>query len=234
MHWKHSRFDIVYLVLGNCHTVDEAYRVLCELEEDRQMAINTSYAESKRAEGKVISAKVTIADPRSSHTELKRAESYIMETDARRVVTQLALDEAKRELSFIQSLKEKLRPHRMFGDYADYDAFQLIQPIEWRYDIFWQMYSQMSTQQGQIGSEMFALIKAHPDANMLLDGLETLHVAFNKDLTYFLKSAKTAVLSLVARPEELPHLLHTSNVRMTAQQDGCVQVEYLPCSGELS
>ena len=227
MHWKHSRFDIAYLVLGNCHTTDEAYRVLCELQEDREMAIETSKAESLRAQGKVVGAKLILEDKSESKVNKLRSESYIQETKARTKVTQLAFDEAKREVEFIEKLKEKLNPHRRFKDYEDHVAFQLIQPIEWRYDICWQMYSQMCTHAGQVESDMFMMIKMHPESKMLVETLNHLNSLAQADFTGFMMMEKFDVLSSISRQDEIPYLLQTTNFNPKLLETfDCAQVEY--------
>jgi hypothetical protein len=191
------------------------------------MAINTSLAEGKRAEAKVVGAKAVIDNKeRETQVDILRAESYIMETKARRDVTQAALDEARRESDFIKSLMDLFRSRRLFSAHEDHVAFQLIQPIEWKYDIFWQMYSQMSIQNGQIGSELFALIKAHPDAQTLLYGLDVLHRYFSSDVTSFLKMPKSTILAHVANEEELPYLLQTSALKNALSETTNVKITY--------
>jgi hypothetical protein len=228
MHWKHSRFDIAYLILGNCHTVDEGYRVLCELEEDRTMAIESSRAESLRARAKVVGAKQTLDDDRRTQVDSLRSESYIAETKARVRVTKAALREAKREVAFIQALKSKLQPYRLFQDMEDHIAFQLIQPIEWRFDLFWQMYTQMSTQSGHINNELFAMLKAHPDSPVLFEGLEYLRSLYSKEFAHFLRSPKAQILAIVSRDNERPSLLDTSGFARLSDSFAVDSLTYTP------
>lgn len=44
MYWRNSDFQIVYFILGKCHTIDEMYRVALELEHDRRTAIEGALA----------------------------------------------------------------------------------------------------------------------------------------------------------------------------------------------
>lgn len=212
MHWKHSRFDVAYLILGNCHTYDEGYRVLCELEEDRQMAIDTSLAESFRAQAKVVGAKETLADEEEFKVNKLRAQSFIDETNARTKIAQPCLDEARREIDFLQRLKDILRPLRQFNDYPDEAAFQLCQPLEWKYDIFWKMYSQMCANRGTIDSETFMLIKMHPSSRHLLAGLDELYTLAEENFTLFIKTDKREVLKKVSTEEEIRFIMSTEKV----------------------
>lgn len=194
MHWKHSRFEIANIILANCHTYDEAYRVLCELEEDRDFSIKSSMAESKRASGKVIFAKSEIRKYENYESDndqhlMMRAKADLEETDARTEIAQACLDEARRELSFIRSLKIIIHPYRVFKDYPEHQAHQLCQPIEWKYDMCWKAYNMLCSM-GGVSHEHLMLIHTHPSSKEILTGIENLKEKSDQNLLGFVKDKR--------------------------------------------
>jgi len=202
MHWKHSRFEIAHLILSNCHTCDEAYRVLCELEEDRDFAIQSSMAESLRAQAKVLASKVILSDDTESKSGKMLAQCNIDEQKARKVTAQPCLDEARRELAFIRHLKKKVEPQRWFATYEDHDAHQLCQRLEWKLDLHWKTYNYLAAT-GSIPYDHLILLKTHPDTEALLKGVKRLQdiIEANGAETFFMM-AKNRVLSIVCDNDE--------------------------------
>lgn len=201
VHWKHSRFEIAHVILGNCHTYDEAYRILCELEEDRDVSIKLALAESKRAAAKVINAKVVLKDTSESQANQLQAQCNIDETDARREIAQPCLDEGRRELAFIRSLKKLVNSHRLFHDFPDHVAHQLAQPAEWKFDLFWKTYNHLCSS-GHLPYEHLMLLKMHPSSQDLLGGLDKLLEVMQADPQALLRQSKNEVLTMVARGTE--------------------------------
>lgn len=196
MHWKHSRFEIVNIILGNCHTFDEAYRVLCELEEDRDFSISSSLAESLRAQAKVVTAKSMLADKSETKSQKLQAECNIEEQKARKIIAQPCLDEARRELDFIRMLKSIIDPHRVYKDYPDHVAHQLAQEREWRYELHWKSYNYICAT-GTVPHDHLMLLRMHPQSDQLLHGLRTLtQDASSPD---FLFKSKRDILNMVHR-----------------------------------
>lgn len=212
MHWKHSRFEIAHLILGNCHTYDEAYRVLCELEEDRDFAIQSSLAESLRAQAKVLASKVILNDETESKSGKMLAQCNIDEQKARKVTAQPCLDEARRELEFIRLLKEKIEPYRLFRQYEDYDAHQLCQRLEWKFDLQWKTYNYLCSS-GTLPPDHLILIKTHPDSDNLIVGLQRLQEYIEQyNAEHFLLLSKKDVLSLICDEEERTALLERKHI----------------------
>ena len=60
MHWRNSNFQIKHFIAGKCHTPDEAYRMLLQQWEDRELAIRTANVSSLRAEATVAKARATL------------------------------------------------------------------------------------------------------------------------------------------------------------------------------
>lgn len=174
MNWKHSLYEIYAVSFGQAFVVDEAYRILHELREDRQFAIASAFAEQKRAQAKVINAKATIRDfeqSKDSQANKLQAEAFVLETDARFIIAQPCLDMARVELSFINSLIEHIDALgiRMFQDRAQGD--QLVQPLEYAFEYAWSLIYDGSN------SALMRNIYAHPQADAILETVaEVTHV----------------------------------------------------------
>lgn len=214
MHWKHSRFEIAHIILGNCHTYDEAYRILCELEEDRQFAIDSSMAESLRAQAKVVSAKVILDDNTEMKSGKLRADADIQEQKARTKTAQPALDEARRELDFIRRLKERINEHRAFREYDDHHAHQLCQPIEWKLDLNWKTYNHLCSA-GGIPYDHIMLLKMHPDSDLLMRSAQTMMSKYQENPSSFMLLSKSDVQPCVLHDSEKPALMcDTQDLRL--------------------
>ncbi|AGS82007.1 hypothetical protein O152_gp123 [Pseudomonas phage PaBG] len=166
MNWKHSLYEIYAVSFGQAFIIDEAYRILHELREDRQFAIAAAFAEQKRAQAKVINAKATIRDyqnNKDTQANKLQAEAFVLETDARFIIAQPCLDMARVELSFIESLINHIDDLglRMFPDRAVGD--QLVQPLEYAYEYAWSLIYDGSN------SAIMRNIFAHPQGEKILD-----------------------------------------------------------------
>jgi hypothetical protein len=204
MHWKHSRYQVVYQILGNCHTIDEAYRILCELEEDREFSINISKAESERSQAKIIGNKAILDTEKHSainnslmfETEGNKhlANAFIQETIARTPIAQACLDECRRELSFIRDLKRLINPYRKYKDYLEHEAHQLCQAEEYYYDLLWKAYNYMCAMQG-LTADHWMLIKMHPSSGTLVDRVGWLSEKLRHNPLEFYALTKSQVFS---------------------------------------
>lgn len=197
MHWKYSNYQIFHSILANCHTYDEAYRVLRELEEDQDLAIKLALVESKRAQSKVLAAKEVINDTSETRFNKLRSEADVLETDARREVTQACLDEARRTLSFIRLLISKIEPLRLYKHLPDHEAHQAIQPLEWKLDLVWKSYSMLCSSRA-FSYDHFINVKMHPDSAELIPVLnDLLLMAQAHDIMPLLRMTKAEVFSKV-------------------------------------
>lgn len=207
MHWKHSRFELAHIILGNCHTYDEAYRVLCELEEDRDFAIESSLAESLRAQSKVLGSKVILDDESESKAGKMLAQCNIDEQKARKVIAQPCLDEARRELDFIRLLKSKLEPVRAFRNQPDHVAHQLCQTLEWKFELHWKSFNYLCST-GTVPHDHLMLLRMHPESSTLMSGLFHLRESIQNDENFLFYSKKD-VLTRVAHGNEAQRIAST-------------------------
>lgn len=144
MNWKHSFYELYAMTFGQAFTIDEAHRLLSEHREDRLFSMASAGAESKRAQAKVIDAKMSIADynatpPRESKANLRRAEAFILETDARFIIARPCMDMARAELVFIESLIKYIEDNGLRIHTRAEVGYQLVQEMEIGFDLLWQM-----------------------------------------------------------------------------------------------
>ena len=165
MNWKHSLYQIYAITFGQSFTVDEAYRLLTELREDRDFAIASAFAETKRAQAKVIDAKTTEL-AFSKGNELKansrRSEASLLETRARFIIAQPCLDMARVEREYIQALIDHIEQNNLLMfDNPVYGA-QAVQPLEYAFEHVWALTFDGSS------SDLMRNIYANPHAEAIL------------------------------------------------------------------
>lgn len=162
MHWRNSRFQVVYFLVGKTHTPDEAYRVLCELREERSMSLNSVKAIDLRARAKLAAANKVLNDTGSDEVARLNAEADIAEVEANKANGQSCIDEAQRELQFLDEMIARIQPHRVYKDYPDHEAHQLAQREEWRYELLTRAENYIGSQ-GYVPAEHYATMRMHPD-----------------------------------------------------------------------
>lgn len=209
MNWKHSFYGITAITLGQAFSIDEAYRLLKELQEDRLFSIASSFAESKRAQAKVIDAKVAIRDydaKLESKSNLRRSEAFILETDARFIIAQPCLDMAYGELAFITHLIDHIDSNglRIHSDFTV--GSQLIQPMEIAYEYIW------AVAYDGLHSQLARNVYAHPMAEIILDIAR--NPAISKDPRRASRVHLTGALAerLHIAPEQLAITVNATNM----------------------
>lgn len=164
MHWRNSKFQVVYFILGKTHTADEAYRVLCELREEREIALNNVIAADLRTQAKIFAAQ-QIIDNRSlgyNEADVLNARADIAEVKAYQKNGQSCIDEAQREVEFLDDLIARVQPHRQYANLPDHESHQMAQREQWRYELISRAEVFVATQ-GTIPADHYASMRLHPD-----------------------------------------------------------------------
>ena len=161
MHWRNSSFQKLFFIAGKAHTPDEAYRLLCELKEDRAIPIAEFEAAAKRQQAKRIRAE-TLIKMSVDEAEKLDAEADLIEMKAHEAQSQACYDEAVRELTFIDNLIVEIQPFRKYSSLPDYEAHQACQSEEWGAKLKFQLENQIATR-GCIDSELLGVIRLHPN-----------------------------------------------------------------------
>lgn len=139
MNWKTSLHEIYMLSFGQALTMDEAFRSLLEMKEDRMFSIASAHAESKRAQAKVIGAKQSLATDGTPKALRRRSEAFLLETNARFMIAQPCLDMARVELGFINRLLAYIEANDLLIWPNYLEGFQLVQEVESAYELVWSL-----------------------------------------------------------------------------------------------
>lgn len=177
MHYKTNRqnhdFQILYFIVGSCHTPDGAYAILTDLEEDRSNAIKQHSASLLREKAKRLIAQEKIDGKghglftrlfRRKKVEAERLEGQaeIAEIEAMAETTQRCYEAALDELAFIQLLKAKLEAHRKFKHLPMREAHQAAQHDEWKFELMKRAENYLLSGNG-IPADHFGTMRMHPE-----------------------------------------------------------------------
>lgn len=130
-----SDFQIVYFLVGSCHTADGAYAKLCNLKEDRELALFEAE--------KVV----------NQHKGSEEIPSKLFMRN---------YNAALKELATIQDCINRIQPLRKFADLPDDEAHEMAQVDEWRLEIINQIENNMIAL-GGIPPELINTARMHPD-----------------------------------------------------------------------
>ncbi|MCK5307110.1 MAG: hypothetical protein KAJ73_00730 [Zetaproteobacteria bacterium] len=161
MHWKNSNFGIRNFIANGCHTPDEAYRMLKQLYEERDLAVRNVKAEQLRTEAKAQRARMVLNNADADRPTLLEAEADLVEIEAFKEHGEMLLADAKRERAYIQSLIDQVQPLRKFAHLPDPEAFQECQEEHWKLELLWRAENFMATQ-GFIPHDHMATMRLHP------------------------------------------------------------------------
>lgn len=164
MHSSNNRrnhdFQIAHFLAGACHTADGAYALLCDLREERLMALNSVKASKLREQAKIVQANRKA----QSEDEVERleGEADLAEIEASRDLVAKNLAAAEAELAFIEQCIERVQPHRKFAHLPDPEAHEACQREEWRLELEYRAVNCLVTA-GTIPADHFATMRQHPD-----------------------------------------------------------------------
>lgn len=156
---RNSKFQTLHFLVGNCHTPDAAYALLCSQREERETAIANVEASKLKSQAKVLKAqaKVESGDPIAKlEGQAKLAEMKAFEGMEKRNI-EGAID----ELEFINTLIAKLQPARKFSHLSDMDAHEAAQADEWCGELMSRAENNL-LMGGQIPPAEFKTMRAHP------------------------------------------------------------------------
>lgn len=162
MHWRNSNFQILYFIVGNCKTPDEAYRVLCELREEREQALNSAKVGQIKKKIKILNAKKKI----ESEDEITRleGEAELLDIELSEKIEKDCIRAAEQEVAYINKLIDDIQPLRKYKDYPDEEAHQLCQREEWKLRLI-ERARAMIASSGTIPYDHLITMMNHPDFN---------------------------------------------------------------------
>lgn len=153
-------FQILYFLVGSCHTPDGAYSVLLDQREDRRNALNMAHASSFKEEARKLAAK-----RRLWHWDkVKRLEAKgeLAEIEAMLETNKACVLAAQDELAFIELLMAKLEPHRKFGHLPLREANEATQHDEWKFELMKRAENYLLSGNG-IPADHYGTMRMHPE-----------------------------------------------------------------------
>ena len=160
-HSNNSQFQYLAFLVGRCHTADEAYRILSNELENRDLAINTYQADQlarQAEEMRLRHEEETAATP----WERLKATAELAKMRAAAPIGIACYEEALRERDFIQSLITKIQPHRKYAALPDHEAMQACQREEWAAELKFRAENFLLSE-GRIPADHFGTMRLHPD-----------------------------------------------------------------------
>lgn len=157
---KNHDFQILYFLAGSCRTPDGAYSLLCDLREDREIALAGVEASLLRAAAKRVRAERA----RESEDDAVAfdAEADLADLEAGKALAGRNIEAARAELAFIQRCIEALAPHRRFFHLPAAEAHEAAQREEWRLEFITRAENCLLCE-GRIPADQFAAMRQHPD-----------------------------------------------------------------------
>lgn len=202
MNWKHSKYHILHRIIANCHTYDEAYRVLRELEQDYDLSIKLAFAEHKRTNAKEVAANSVLQDQTDTDYNKLTAQADLLTVEARNPSVQNCMDVANDTLKFIRQCIDIVNPLRLFKEFPDHEAHQRCQYLEFKLDLIWKSFN-MICSSGNMSYDHFINIKMHPESEKLLLVInEFLEMVKNGKHSELLRMTKEDVFSKVVNSSE--------------------------------
>ena len=162
MNWKNSNFQILYFMVGQCKTPDEAYRILCQMREDRELALGESKAGMVETKIRTLNAEKKL----KSKDEIKRleGEAELLKIETHKNCVERCIKAAEQELSFINKLIDDIQPLRKYKNFSDEEAHQLCQREEWKLKLI-ERAQAMFVSMGTIPYDHLITMMNHPDFN---------------------------------------------------------------------
>lgn len=158
-------FQILHFLVGSCFTADGAFSLLCDLREEREMALNTVEVAAIREKAK----RITIERMLKSEDEVVRlnAEADLLEIDLGIAVSTRNIAAAKDELKYINECIEKITPLRKFAHLPDHESHEACQQEEWKLEFKARIENQLITT-GTIAPDDFNHMRMHPEFHSFL------------------------------------------------------------------
>ena len=135
-HRVNSDFQIGYFLAGSCHTADGAYALLCDLREDRAMALEAALGHRRRwwqRQPHRVAAAVHASNVAGAEAELLTIQRFI----------------------------DALQKHRKFAHLQDAQAHQAAQAEEWCLELIHRAENHLLTGSA-IPVDQFATMRLHP------------------------------------------------------------------------
>lgn len=177
-------FQILYFLIGSKHTPDGAYSLLCDLKENREIALAQIEGNNIRTKVKILKAQ-KILNESIDELEKLEAQADIIDIENNKRFNERNVNAAQAELDFINMCIDKINIHRKFKHLSDEEAHEAAQLDEWKYELISRAENFLITS-GSIPPDQFSTMRLHP--------------AFESDILPAIESIKDNKALLVNKP----------------------------------
>lgn len=153
-------FQILNFLMGACHTPDAAYALLCDLQDERKMALAGVITSDLKRSARIV--KFTRQLDNDDEVLRLEAQAEISEATANQELNSRNIAAATAELSFIEKCKDKLEPYRKYSHLSLAEAHQAAQQEEWKLELIYRAENCMLTT-GTISTDHFSTMRLHPE-----------------------------------------------------------------------
>jgi response regulator RpfG family c-di-GMP phosphodiesterase len=157
---RNTDFQILYFLVGSCHTPDGAYSLLCDLWEERSNVVKKLKADELRARAKRLVAE-RLTDS-ADEVDRLNGEADLEEMEAFEDTKKRCVAAAYKELAFLEQCMEKLQPYRKHAHLSLPEAHEASQREEWRLELIHRAENCLMTS-GTIPIDEFNTMRMHPD-----------------------------------------------------------------------
>lgn len=208
MHYKTNRvnhdFQLAYFLAGSCQTPDAAWSLLCDLRDDRQLALDLCTASELRAEAKRVRAQGLLET--GDEAQVLEAKADLAELQAHDSLHMKNKAAAEAELAMIIKLQERLQPLRKYAHLSDAEAHEAAQAEEWKLELI-NRAENFILSQGFIPHDHFSTMRMHPEfKTQIFPAIESL----NARVEDARKQGVPLISALPDAPEFLPLLVAPS------------------------
>ena len=180
---RNSDFQIIYFLVGSCHTTDAAYSLLCDLKDDRELALSQVKSEELKKIATIKKNEEIINNPDSKEYEVLLAKASLMDLEANKEITQRNIDAGYAELEFIKKCMDKLEPHRKYAHLPLPEAHQAMQQEEWKLELIERAENYLLTS-GTIPHDQLSTMRQHPEFNeVITPAIEDMRIKMSKGLS---------------------------------------------------
>ncbi len=209
-------FQLLYLIVGKCHTADSAYAVLKDLQQDRELALDRAKSSELRTKAKQLSIQKRIKDAENQDDEIEllEAKADLMDMESDIELSKKNIASAQDELDFINKLLEKVQPHRKYKELSDRDAFEACQSDEWKYELIERATSNILLT-GSFNPEDYKNILRHPESDSMLNQINDFKRSASSNPNLMLDTKPVFQVEL---EKEFDHLLLPSKDSSTLEK----------------
>jgi len=160
-HRQNHDFQIIYFLIGSCHTPDAAYALCQDLREERFNAIENYKVSKIKEKAKILRAEKLLNS--IGEADQLDGEAELLEIANNAKTGEVLYNTACKELVFIDDCISKIRPNCKYNALPDDEACQLMQQEEWKFELIRRAENCLIAQATGVPSDQLDTMRMHPE-----------------------------------------------------------------------